>query len=140
MESEKIFFESGDIKITSTRLIVSGKTYVLSSIASFRRLSSEIKQTSKGMWLVTCIFAIVFLALPSLLFFSVSGLKSCFFLAVGGGYAYYAALKFKNYKKKYKHKIVLSVASGEVEAFETLDGQFASSIELSLTSAVIHRG
>jgi hypothetical protein len=141
MENEKVFLEKSDLKVTNTRFVVSGKTYALASIASFRRHASEIQQTSKGMWLILGILALILLALPSLSAFAVgsSGL-GVLLLLFGGGGAYICFKNFKNYKRKYLHKIVLSVASGEVAAYETLDGQLAAEIESSLTNAVVHRG
>jgi hypothetical protein len=141
MENEKIFFEVNDLKITNTRFVVNGKTYALASIASFRRHTSEIQQISRGMWYILGVLASLFLVLPSISVFATGGTRLGFFLLVfGGGGAYICFKNANNYKRKYLHKIVLSVASGEVAAYETRDEQLAAKIELSLTKAVVYRG
>lgn len=141
MESETVFLDSGDVKVTNARFVVKGKTYAIASISSFRRVAIEIEQTSRFMWLVQCAIALFIFVLPgfSMLFTDSIGM-AIGLLLIGGFWAYKAVQNFKNYQRLYQHKIVLTVASGEVAALETRDGKFSADIEECLTQAIVHRG
>ena len=141
MTNETIFFENSAIKITSTRFIAKGKTFALGSIASFHKQSQEVKQTSKGMWLVLCVLAFLFFIPAGLLALFAKAFPIALTQLVMGGFGtYYTYKRFKSYQRKFTYKILLSVSSGEVAAYETDDGELAGKIIAGLESAIVARG
>lgn len=111
--TEKTFFEQGEIKITSSRAIFSGSTYVLNAITSVR--NEELKP--ERSWPVILMIAGLF----------------CFFTTTLIGAIWW-------FLQKSEFVVLISTASGDACALVTSDKSFADQVVKALSQAIVHRG
>lgn len=104
MEDEKVFYDTGDTKVTASRIIIANKTYQLSNISSCEIAKSEIdipdlKKIDKVTYILTALLAVIGLILGGYIglidfsdFRSFSTFSAVMIGIIGVG-AYFAAKK-----------------------------------------------
>lgn len=111
--SEEVFFERGDIKVTSARVIFGAQTYALSGVTSVR--NTEIKP--EKLWPIILIVVGLFLCvIPSII-----------------GIIWLV-------KMKTEYAVTFATAGGEVRAFTSQDGALVTEIVNAINNAIVHRG
>ena len=111
--AEQIFFEHGEIKITSVRAVFGDQTYVLSAVTSVRYV--ELKPDRK--WPMFLMIFGVFCVLATTIIGAV-----WWFL------------------QRTQHVVLLSSASGDVCALVSKNKTLAEQIVCAINEAIVHRG
>lgn len=111
--AEQVFFERGDIKVTSARVIFGGQTFALAGVTSVRGV--EVKPDRK--W-------------PIILM--VAGLL-CFFITTIIGIIWW-------FLQKTEFVVMFASASGESKAYTSQDGKLVAEIVAAINDAIVHRG
>jgi hypothetical protein len=125
MMQEIEFFHSGDVKITSSKIIFGRKTYAVRNISS-AETAEEI------IWWPTLICAIIGMLLGLLANQAGAIIGFVVGLAVGAFGTHFTG-GFLTYK------LMLSENAGRTNAFETRDSKLANKLEDSVTQAISHR-
>jgi uncharacterized protein DUF6232 len=111
--AEQIFFEQDKIKITSSRAIFGGSTYVINATASVRNYELKPERT----WPIVLMIAGLF----------------CFLTTTLIGIVWW-------FLQKTKYAVLISSASGEICAFVTKDKSLADRVVIAINEAIVHRG
>jgi uncharacterized protein DUF6232 len=111
--AEKTFFEQGGIRVTSTRAIFGGSTYVLNAITSVR--NEELKP--ERSWPVMLMIAGLF----------------CFFTTTFIGAVWWLL-------QKSEFVVLISSASGDACALVTRDKSLADQVAKAINEAIVYRG
>jgi hypothetical protein len=118
---EKIYYESGVVKVTNSRFIVASQTYAMSGITSvkfFTETPSKVGAVIAFLIAIVALFNqanIWVIAIP---------------LVIGIGL----------WLRKATHHVILSTASGETKALESQNKEFIASVIQGLNDAIIARG
>lgn len=139
---EKILFERGVVRISTTRAVMGSSTY---AIATLNRVSFH--QLSK--WTVLPVVAL-FLGVPALGLAGISALMALssndrgaslgcvvFFGAVGAAAIGLALVKLLAAPR---YAVALTTSSGDISAMETPDIELARSVVAALNEALVSRG
>ncbi len=123
---ESTYFENGPIRVTNARFIVSGHTYAIRSVTSVR--ATRIIPSRLGP------VTVILLGLPIFLVSIIPpfvGVGTVFGLSlfIGG------ILWWKSQRTKFA--IILTTSSGEVRAWESADGSYASDLLSALNDAIV---
>lgn len=131
---ESVFLEDGAVKVTNSRFIVSGKTYALAAVNSFR--VDRIDETPNREIYKLYVFGLAIWAL----FEGLSKDTSAFIMVLIAAAVAWSIWWGTSGKEKIKYILLLTTSSGEVEALSSyLPGQ-VQKIEGALTQAIVHRG
>ena len=120
MTEEKVFFESGDVKVTSARFITYGKTQALSGITS---VSSHYVKPNR-MWPII-------LGVVGAICLAFNWIVAILFIALA---AYWWI------SQKTIYFVRLESASGTADALSSKDRDFIFKVVDALNDAIIHRG
>jgi len=120
MAEEKVFFEAGDVKVTSSRFITFGKTQALSGITS---VSTHYISPSRVGPIV--------LAVVGLICFAFSWIVAIILVAA-------AVLWWISQKTIYF--VRLESAAGTTDALSSKDKDFIFQVADALNDAIVHRG
>lgn len=127
MSDEKVFIDRKDVKVTNTRFIAGGKTYPIANITS---VSTAVEKPSKNGPIIT--FAIG-------IFPFMAGFTGDYGMTIVGVVMFLIA-GFWRWWQSPEYSLVLSSASGEVEAYESGDEDLILNIEEALSDAIVSRG
>lgn len=128
---EQVFFESGGIKVTNSRFMVSGQTYVMNNVTSVQQTMDQPKTSGP---ILAMIFG-GFIALGGLVSIKESGPGGLLLGLVIAGMGFYI---LRNRKAIYH--VLLRTASGETKALSSKDVSLISSVVDALNEAVVSRG
>ena len=120
MAEEKVFFESGDVKVTSSRFITYGKTQALAGITA---VSSHYQSPNR--------MGPIILGIVGLVCFAFSWLVAIILIAL-------AVLWWVMQKTVYF--VRLESASGAADALSSNDKDFIFQVVDALNDAIVHRG
>nr|VFJ97942.1 MAG: hypothetical protein BECKH772A_GA0070896_101296 [Candidatus Kentron sp. H]VFJ98316.1 MAG: hypothetical protein BECKH772B_GA0070898_101315 [Candidatus Kentron sp. H]VFK03399.1 MAG: hypothetical protein BECKH772C_GA0070978_101275 [Candidatus Kentron sp. H] len=120
-ESEKVYFEEGDVKVTKTRLIVPGQTYAMSGITSVK---NTVDQPMKGPMILGGMGVLMMAS-------GDAGLPVGVLLIVGAIFWF---------AKGQKHVVILGSASGETKALVSPDAGFIGRVATALNNVIAERG
>jgi plastocyanin domain-containing protein len=112
--AEQVFFERGDIKVTSARVVFGSQTFTLSGVTSVRSL--EVKPNRKG----PIVLMIVGL-------FCTAGLGTI------AGIIWW-------FLQKTEYAVMFASASGETQAYTNQDPKIVAEIVNAINDAIVHRG
>lgn len=131
---EKIFYEQGTIKITSTRFIVDEETYSVANISSVKNKFQAAKRVGVVFWFVIGIIWIIasFNGHKNL----ESGVISA--LIIGGVFLSLAWFYFKRGKAKYL--VILHTSGNEVKALESPTKSLVDDVVKALNDSIVYRG
>lgn len=141
---EKVFYENGNVKVTSSRFVTSdGDTYPISGMTSvkMRTHSMEDGRTSGKKflgWAMTIFggFGVFGSVMQILAGGVVGGIVS---LIIFGAMAYFG-YPMTNQPPLVKYQVITSSSSGEVEALASEDRNEIQSVVNALNEAIVHRG
>ena len=122
---EKVFFEAGKVKVTSSRFVAVDRTFAMANITSVRPLKIEPKRSLTGIPV-----AMIGLGLtvdPESRLFGI--------LLVLGGIVYFLAQRTKSDK----FVVAITTAGGEVHAHDASE-EFVSKVTSAINEAIIYRG
>ncbi len=117
---ERTFFEYEDVKVTNSRFISGGQTYVMSNVTSVKPL--EQKPSRLGGILLL------------LLGVGVLATNFIFGLCIAAAAAYYL------YQQKTVFHILLSTSAGETKALVTYQRDYLNKVIGALNDAIVSRG
>jgi hypothetical protein len=118
---ESIFFEYGDVKVTSARFINGGQTYAMNNVTSVKPYE---KKPSRTGGLIVLLIGIIIMVNSSL----VTG------LLITVAAAYYL------YQQKTIYHILLATSAGETTALVTHQRNYMNEVIAALNNAIVHRG
>ena len=121
---EKIFFESGDVKVTNARFVVGNQTHAMNGVTS---VSSHSTAPSRMGLIIGLVVGILILI-------GASGGTKMVGVAIAG------LCGFLLFSQKSTHAVVLRSASGEVQALSGTDEARITGVVSALNEALIHRG
>ena len=121
---EKIFFESGDVKVTNARFVVGNQTHAMNGVTS---VSSHTTPPSRMGLIIGAIVGVLILL-------GASGSTKIVGLGIAG------ICGFLLFNQKANHAVVLHSASGEVQALSGTDAGHINGVVSALNEALIHRG
>lgn len=124
---EKTFFEHGDVKVTNSRFIAGGQTYVMSNVTSVK---SFVQKPDKVGGIVLLIIGLVFVAI---------GLAATFLFYLGIVLVAVAAFVLNSSQKSVYH-VMLTTSGGEVSALKTYQLDYITKVVNALNEAIVHRG
>lgn len=131
---ETVFLEDGAVKVTNSRFIVSGKTFALSAVNSFR--VNRIDETPNREIYKLYVFGLAIWAL----FEGLSKDTSAFIMVFIAGAVALSIWWGISGKEKIKYVLLLTTSSGESEALSSYVPGQIQQIENALTQAIVHRG
>jgi len=131
---ETIFLEAGNIKVTNSRFIVSGKTYALNAVNSFRVV--RIDETPDREIYKIGVFALAIWALIEGLSKDTNAFTMVLIAILVAGCIWWGV----SGKEKIKYVLLLTTSSGESEALSSYVPGEVERIEQALSQAVVHRG
>lgn len=120
MSEEKVFFEDGDVKVTSSRFLTFGKTQTLSGITSV----SSYVQNPDRKWPII-------LAVVGALCFYFSWVIAVILIA--------AAVAWLYFQKTY-YTVQLESSSGVTDALTDTNKEYIFKVIDALNEAIVHRG
>lgn len=118
---ESIFFEHGDVKVTSSRFINGGQTYAMNNVTSVKPYE---KKPSRTGGIIVLLIGVIIMANSSL----ITGLLIA------------AAATFYLYQQKTVYHILLSTSAGETTALVTYQRNYMNDVIAALNNAIVHRG
>ncbi|MGH6632737.1 DUF6232 family protein [Sphingopyxis sp.] len=121
---EKIFYQSGVVRVTNARFVVDNQTHAMNGVTSIAHVENQPQRTG----------LIIALILGVLLLFAGSGGMQIF------GFLVAAVCGFLLYQQKTTHIVVLRSSSGEVKALSDTDETHIRRVVEALNDALIHRG
>jgi len=124
--SEETIFSAEDISVTTTGVVAGGQTFAVGGITSVKTLEPKM---SGG-------------ASAAITLFSIAG---GWLIVQGGESVVFALICFGAavaafFTQKLEHKIVLTTASGEVEAYATRDAEKAKNVVDAISEAIVAGG
>lgn len=125
---EHVFLEEGGVKVTNTRLVIPGETYVLGGITSVK---SKVQYPSKTG-------AFIFIVVGFLVWVGMSPRGAAGAIVAGSIFA--APGVFWLLMMRPSYLVSLTVSSGEVTAFKSKDKNFIDRVVSALNEAIIKRG
>ncbi|HJE87956.1 DUF6232 family protein [Rikenella microfusus] len=128
MTDEKIFFQQGDVAVTSTRFITPTKTHVIAGITAF---CAQEKKLDASWAVILMVAGTLILASESGRNF-IPGLGAILLLS---GLIWLAILFFNR-----TYVVRIEGASGKSNALESKNKDFILSIVAALNEAIVHRG
>lgn len=123
MAEEQVFFNDGGVSVSNSRMMYQGKTYAMSGVTSVK--SWEKTPSRKGPIILIVIGVLLLAAGKSAIIGAV--------LFIGGGIAWWVS-------QKSEFSVMLTSASGEMQAYTSKDGAFVSKIVNAVNDAIVHRG
>jgi hypothetical protein len=126
--SEKVFFEYEDVKVTNTRFINGSNTFAMSGITSLKIRKNPPKYGD----LIAC----AVLALSGI-FMIATGDNTTIGLLITAFFGIGFWVLFKS--KKTEYFIMLATAGGEAEGLKTNQLEYAESVTKALNEAIIYR-
>ena len=140
MNSEQIFFQDGNVHVTSTRFIVESKTYAISAVTSVA--SSVVAPNTDGYRMtlaggVLCLVLTLFMVVSAGFSIEASG---CIVggLLVGAILIPVGWLGIKRGKSTYI--VTLATSAGEVQALSSFDPSYIERVVKALNQAIVARG
>jgi hypothetical protein len=121
---EKIFYQSGAVRVTNARFIVANQTHAMNGVTSIAHVENPPQRTG----------LVVALILGLLLLIAGDGGMRVF------GFLVAASCGFVLYNQKTTHVVVLRSSSGEVKALSDTDETHIRKVVEALNDALIHRG
>jgi len=118
---ERIFFEYGDVKVTSSRFINGGQTYVMNNVTSVKPYMKKPNRTG----------GIIVLLIGFIIMFNSSLITG---LLIAAAASYYL------YQQKTIYKILLSTSAGETTALVTYQRNYMSDVIAAINNAIVQRG
>ena len=126
---EKVFHDSGAIKVTATRFMVDGGTYPIANISSVKSATKPASRAFAGILTVIGAFTLLGgLTAPD-------GARSA---AIGIILLGLGIWLWRRAKPKYS--VVLTTAGTEKQALESNDKQLIEGVIAALNDAIVHRG
>lgn len=119
---EKIFYDSGDIKVTNSRFISGSQTFSLNNISSVKVGTSEGGIAAKG-WVIALAGVLLTIFLPN--WWKLIGI---FIIFIGLG------------SKDEKHTVRITTNGGDQDALESNNKPYIAEIVNSLNDAIVYRG
>jgi len=123
---EVMFFNDGDVRVTTTRLIIGPHTYAMSNITSVQTV--EVPPPYGGPFFLfglSIFFLIWALWNPVMWLFVLGSIGLCI---------YWGAVQKSTYV------LVLTTASGEQQALRSEDSSYLLRVELAVVDAIVARG
>lgn len=117
---EKTFFEYDDVKVTNSRFISGGQTYVMSNITSVKPFEEKPKRMGGVLVLLV----------------GLAVMTSNIFV----GFIIAALAAYYLYNQKTVFHILLATAAGETKALITYQREYLEKVIAALNDAIIHRG
>jgi hypothetical protein len=131
---EKVYYDDGTNKVTSSRFIANGTTHALNGITSVKQRVVSYEAESKRNAIIAIVIG-AFIVLVALGDFYVGG------ILFGAAIIGLGVFLLKGLAPAYSlYHIVTASASGETEALSSRDGSVISEIENALNEAIIGRG
>lgn len=118
---ERIFFEYGDVKVTSSRFINGGQTYAMNNVTSVKPYEKKPNRTG----------GVIVLLIGLIIMFNSSLITG---LLITAAAAYYL------YQQKTIYQILLATSAGETTALVTYQRDYMSDVIAALNNAIVHRG
>jgi hypothetical protein len=118
---ERVFFEYGDVKVTSARFINGGQTYAMNNVTSVKPYE---KKPSRLIGIVVLLAGIGIMAESSFITGLLIALAAAFYL----------------YQQKTIYHILLSTSAGETTALVTYQRNYLNEVIAALNDAIVHRG
>ena len=138
-KQEKVYYDDGNVKITSKRTVLEDKTYVLANISSVtvNTIKQEAKSGNMGcLWVIGVFFAIMGFAM---LIDNVVG-GGIFFL-ITAGTACLIAYKFgKGTPGWEKYSVKIGSNAGDSDGLISDDKEYIKKIVNSINDAIIENG
>jgi hypothetical protein len=123
MPEEQVYFQQGEITVTSARFIVSAQTFAMRTITSIR----EEQEDPTRVWPVIFILAGVSVFIANLMPFNLGAIL---------GLAIFVAGIWQAVRSKPTFSVVLTAAHGEVTAYRSKNREFVSQIIQALNKAI----
>lgn len=131
---EKVLYENGNIKVTSSRFVVGGKTYQLAQINSSESLIEQFK-TPNSKYILMGIGALLLLS-------GIGSLGESFVKGIGislvGAAMAFVGFKFIN-KPATLYHVRITTSSGEASAVSSHDGAYIDSIVNAINNGLAMR-
>ena len=121
---EKIFYQSGVVRVTNARFVVANQTHAMNGVTSIAHVENLPQRTG----------LVVAVILGLILLIAADGGMQIF------GFLVAAACGFALYQQKTMHSVVLRSSSGEVKALSDTDETHIRRVVEALNDALIHRG
>lgn len=119
---ERIFFDQGEVRVTSARFIVKGQTYAMNGVTSVKQIVRYPSRSGPAV-----------LGLIGLML-AITGIAPVF------GLILIAIAIFWGIKQKADWIVVLSSASGETQALTSQDRHYIDGVINALNESIVHRG
>jgi len=123
MPEDQVYFQQGEITVTSARFIVSAQTFAMRTITSIR----EEQEDPTRVWPVIFILAGVSVFIANLMPFNLGAIL---------GLAIFVAGIWQAVRSKPTFSVVLTAAHGEVTAYRSKNREFVSQIIQALNKAI----
>lgn len=120
--AEEVFLQEGDVRVTNALVSIGAQTYALSQVNGVQERSEP---QLAGCVVATFVAIFLFVLAPG----SLGSLFALLLFVLG-----LMTLNQKSYK------VILSMSSGEVTAFQSLDGKLVSAIVSAIRQAIVKRG
>ncbi len=121
--AEQTFLNEGGVTVTNSRFMASGQTYAMSGVTSVKSVQKD--PSRKGPIIVLAIGLIALMAGKDAIVLGI--------ICLAGGIAWWVL-------NKPKFLVILSSASGEVEALTSQSKEFIGRVVNALNEAIIARG
>ena len=121
---EKVFFENGDVRVTSSRFIVGSQTHAMNGVTSVQAL----KQDPNPIGLL------VGVAIGILIFFGLEGWARVFGLLI----AIFCGIALRGQQSTYV--VLLRSSSGETKALSSQNQDYIDSVVNALNDSIVFRG
>ena len=129
MTEETVFFQEGNAKVTSARVMLNGATYAMSNVTSVKATVLHPKTTMEILGIVLGLVIATMGLIPPL---------TATPIVWGVGIA---GLSFLIYRSKSKSYVVrLATAGGEVDAIKSPKEDVIDRIVAAINAAMVHRG
>lgn len=123
MPEDQVYFQQGEITVTTARFIVSAQTFAMRTITSIR----EEQEDPTRVWPVIFILAGVSVFIANLMPFNLGAIL---------GLAIFVAGIWQAVRSKPTFSVVLTAAHGEVTAYRSKNREFVSQIIQALNKAI----
>ena len=122
---EKVFFEQGKVKVTSSRFVAVDRTFAMANITSVRSLRIEAKRS---------IYGTAFAVIGALIAVEQRNILIGVILFVGGVIHTYIQIK-----KRDKFVVAIATSGGEVHAHDASESYVGRVVD-AINAAIVYRG